>query len=90
MTLAFGLPTHAKKEKVVAQQRKSTCFQRFIQRTTRKDNWVFQIPGLSSDETVLSQYRFVSTPVGLPGKYGGELAIDQVLYWEKGRKYDTL
>jgi len=84
MTLAFGLPTHAKKKKVVTPtEKKAPIFKGLFNVQHEKDNWVFQIPDSLLMRPFLANTRFVSTPVGC-GKYGGELANDQVLYWEKG------
>ncbi|MEE1386473.1 MAG: zinc-dependent metalloprotease, partial [Prevotella sp.] len=50
-----------------------------------KDNYYFQIPDSLLGRLFLTTTRYVSTPVDA-GVYGGELANEQVLYWEKNNK----
>lgn len=50
-----------------------------------KDDYYFQIPDSLLGRLFLTTTRYVSTPVDA-GVYGGELANEQVLYWEKNNK----
>lgn len=50
-----------------------------------KEDYFFQIPDSLLGRLFLVTTRFVSTPVDA-GLYGGELANEQVLYWEKQGK----
>lgn len=48
----------------------------------QKDDWYFVIPDSLLSRPILTVTRFVTTPVGIE-VHGGELANNQVLYWEK-------
>ena len=48
----------------------------------QKDDWYFVIPDSLLGRPILTVTRFVTTPVGIQ-VHGGELANNQVLYWEK-------
>ena len=50
-----------------------------------KDDYYFQIPDSLLGRLFLTTTRYISTPVDA-GVYGGELANEQVLYWEKNNK----
>ena len=45
-------------------------------------DWMFDVPDSLIGREILVTVRFTSTPAGT-GKYGGELANQQTVYWEK-------
>lgn len=51
-----------------------------------KDDWYFSVPDSLLGRPFISVTRFVTTPAGA-SKYGGELANEQVLAWEKRGEY---
>lgn len=85
--LLTGLPMEAKKKKEMPQPPKKEEALAPVRPGLfgvqhQKDDWYFVIPDSLLDRPILTVTRFVTTPVGIE-VHGGELANNQVLYWEK-------
>ena len=85
--LLTGLPMEAKKKKETPQPPKKEEALAPVRPGLfgvqhQKDDWYFVIPDSLLGRPILTVTRFVTTPVGIQ-VHGGELANNQVLYWEK-------
>ena len=85
--LLTGLPMEAKKKKEMPQPPKKEEALAPVRPGLfgvqhQKDDWYFVIPDSLLGRPILTVTRFVTTPVGIQ-VHGGELANNQVLYWEK-------
>ncbi len=85
--LLAGLPVEAKKKKETPPSPKKEEVLAPVRHGLfgvqhQKDDWFFVIPDSLLGRPILTITRFVSTPVATD-VYGGELANNQVLYWEK-------
>lgn len=84
--LLTGLPMEAKKKETPQPPKKEEALAPVrpglfgVQH--QKDDWYFVIPDSLLGRPILTVTRFVTTPVGIQ-VHGGELANNQVLYWEK-------
>jgi len=92
LALIIGSPVDAKRKKKkdapkppAKKERRAPARQGLFNVQHHNDDWFFQIPDSLLGQPFLSTTRYVSTPVGTD-KYGGELANEQVLYWEKQGK----
>ena len=85
--LLTGLPMEAKKKKETPQppnkeEALAPVRPGLFGVQHQKDDWYFVIPDSLLGRPILTVTRFVTTPVGIQ-VHGGELANNQVLYWEK-------
>ena len=85
--LLTGLPMEAKKKEETPQPPKKEEALAPVRPGLfgvqhQKDDWYFVIPDSLLSRPILTVTRFVTTPVGIE-VHGGELANNQVLYWEK-------
>lgn len=86
-SLLLGLPTLARKKKPAPApapkpEAKAPIAKGLFNVQHQKDNWVFQVPDSLLSRPFLAVTRYVATPVG-SGIYGGEMANQQVFYWQK-------
>jgi hypothetical protein len=83
LAITLGTPAIAKKKKIeTPTEKKAPIIHGLFNVQHQKDSWIFQIPDSLLGQPFLATTRFVSTPESC-GKYGGELANDQVFYWQK-------
>lgn len=89
--LLCGMPAEAKKKKGKKEEPKAvvnTVVKPAVEhdglfRVTKvDDNWFFEIPDSLLERQILMTTRYTSTPANC-GLFGGELANQQTVYWEK-------
>lgn len=88
LSLMAAMPVGAKKKKVappVKKEVRTPARQGLFNVQFWKDKYYFQIPDSLLGRLFMVTTRYVATPVDA-GLYGGELANEQVLYFEKNGK----
>ncbi len=73
LTLALPIHAESKNEDIVRKG--------LFNVSKEKGNWFFEIPDSLLGRKFLVTVRYTSTPAGV-GKYGGEMANQQTVYWE--------
>ena len=88
LSLMTAMPVGAKKKKAtppVKKEVRTPARQGLFNVQFWKDKYYFQIPDSLLGRLFMVTTRYVATPVDA-GLYGGELANEQVLYFEKNGK----